>query len=125
MSISVGCLLSGVVGIESGTESVRSLMSYRFKKGVEIRGVRTEMAGAWGAVASAYAEFGYECVITSVCDSEHKSLVHILGMASDFRIRHVRVGWHEKLAKRIGECLTDEFDVVLEDDHIHVEFDPR
>ena len=96
-----------------------------FKKGVEIRGVQPEMAAVWPVIASVYGEFGRHCVITSVVDGEHKSIVHPIGFATDFRISNVPTGWHEKLADRIREVLTDEFDVVLEVDHLHIEFDPR
>ena len=98
---------------------------YRFKRGIKIKGVQPEMVAAWPTVAMVYAEFGAECVITSVCDGEHKTIVHSLGFATDFRIRNVRIGWHEKLRQRIADCLGDEFDVVLEKTHIHCEFDPR
>lgn len=98
---------------------------YRFKKGVKVKGVQLEMVAIWPAVAAAYASFDRECIITSVMDGEHKEIVHYLGFATDFRTRNVPQGWWDKLVDRIRENLTDEYDVVLEKDHIHVEFDPR
>lgn len=98
---------------------------WRFKNGVKIRGVRVEMASVWPLIASVYMDFGYECVITSVCDSKHGAIVHILGFATDFRTRHVEKKKLKYLVEALKRALSDEFDVVLEEDHIHIEFDPR
>ena len=53
-----------------------------------------------------------------------KRSMHYVGYALDFRTRHIAVGWHEKLAKEVRRALTDEYDVVLEKTHLHVEYDP-
>jgi len=70
------------------------------------------------------------CVwITSAADGKHmaKSL-HYVNRAFDVRIRNI-VGdidaeaalWCERLRSTLGK----DYDVVLEGDHIHIEFDPK
>lgn len=98
---------------------------YSFKPGVKIRGVRTEMVAVWPTIAQCYTDFGYECVITSVTDGKHEEIVHILGFATDFRTRHVSGSDMPAVVKNVKARLSDEFDVVLEGNHLHVEFDPR
>jgi hypothetical protein len=76
-------------------------------------------------VAEVYAEFGMQCVITSGTDGKHgpKSL-HYVGRALDFRTRHLAAGVANQIASRCRERLGDGFDIVVEGDHIHGEFDP-
>jgi len=67
-------------------------------------GIRPEMVLAATIVTSVYSEFNNaECVITSITDGQHGPKSH---------------------HSRVQACLGDEFDVVLEKTHLHVEFDP-
>ena len=111
------------------------------KRGVKLDGLRAEMSLALPVVAYAYATFGTDCIITSgtegdPSDGVHSALSkHYTGEALDFRtrmFRSVSFGYDkfeadsriEMLASLIRESLTDEYDVVVESTHIHVEFDP-
>jgi len=102
------------------------LVNIRFKKGVKVRAIQPEIVLAIPIVASVFAKFNNaECVITSAREGTHmKRSMHYVGYALDFRTRHIAVGWHEKLAKEVRRALTDEYDVVLEKTHLHVEYDP-
>ena len=71
-----------------------------------------------------------ECTITSANDSKHseKSL-HYNGCALDFRTKDY-AGDKQALRDRIKAALGPDFDVVLEalgedNEHIHVEYDPK
>lgn len=86
-------------------------------------------------VDSAYMEeFGHEAVCTSANDRIHQeNSLHYKGAAWDFRI------WRNNdftkgpypaselalLKDKLNRRLGDLFDIVLERDHIHVEFDPK
>jgi hypothetical protein len=64
--------------------------------------------------------------ITSADDSKHMAgSFHYLGLALDFRSYYwlVHIAPFE-LANKLAVVLGDEFDVVLEKDHIHIEYDP-
>jgi uncharacterized protein YcbK (DUF882 family) len=96
------------------------------KEGVRIQGIQPEMCFGLTIVSSNYHAMGYDCVITSANDGEHseKSL-HWAGAALDFRIKHMAEEDRWKLAHILQEALPDDFDVVLESDHIHIEYQPK
>jgi len=102
-------------------------MHLTLKPGVKLFGIRPEMVLASIIVASIFAEFdNAQCVITSATDSKHGNYSHhYKGFALDFRTRHIKQGWLERLRERIQVALGDEFQVVLEATHLHVEFDPK
>ena len=98
----------------------------RLKKGVKIRGLQPEIILAAFIADGIFAAYNNsECVITAARDGTHmtKSL-HYVGYAIDLRTRHIPIGWREKVANQLARALGDEYDVVLEKTHIHVEYDP-
>jgi len=77
---------------------------------------------------------GYEPVITSANDGdEHKrGSAHYRGMAADLRTwvseqNSVQISTRTRdiLANRIREAVGQDFDVIAEKDHIHIEYDPK
>ena len=77
-------------------------------------------------VHDCYARLGYDCVITSLYDGTHMTgSLHYQGRAADFRTRHVAKEHLADLLQEIRNNLGPLFDVVLEKDHAHVEFDPK
>lgn len=69
----------------------------------------------------------HDFVITCGTDSHKDNLesLHNFGMAFDMRTRQLE-GWQvSKFAVRLGELLGNEYDVVVEKTHIHVEFDNK
>jgi hypothetical protein len=89
-----------------------------------------ESAAIWFLLTTVDAVFidetGAEAVITSGKDGVHseKSL-HYSGKAFDFRTRHVEDDELLKVVKALKAQLGPDFDVVLEIDHLHVEWDPK
>jgi hypothetical protein len=66
------------------------------------------------------------CVVTSASDGEHsRKSLHYVGHAVDLRTRHVPKHLHEQIRDRIAQDVGDQFDVVLEPTHIHVEWQPK
>lgn len=71
-------------------------------------------------------EFGVDCVVTcGIEEHEHPSF-HVYGGGLDYRTRDLEHQARKELfsasaSKRLG----DGFDVVLESDHLHVEYDPK
>lgn len=108
-----------------------SVEMLEFKKGVRITGVRPEIVLAIQVVEGCFHFFeGTYCVVTSVCEGKHsRTSLHHSGAAVDFRIKHIGGDEPELTIECIVEdiraALTDEFDVVLEKTHIHVEFQPK
>jgi uncharacterized protein YcbK (DUF882 family) len=96
------------------------------KNDVNLNGAKPEIAIACLVVYSVYRDFGYDCVLTSANDGQHGfGSLHYAGLAVDFRTHHVQANDIEPLADTIREALGPQFDVVLEDTHIHVEFQPK
>lgn len=101
-------------------------MNMSLKKGVRINGLTPEMALGCQIVASVYASYGMNCVITSVSDGKHsRASKHYSGNAVDWRTNFLETSEKDKIAIDCKVSLGDDFDVVLESDHLHVEYDPK
>ena len=98
----------------------------QLKRGIDLANLTPQMALAATVVASIYREdFKANLVVTSGRDGDHTHLPHYLGYALDFRTRHLVPGDRACVQGRVQSALGDQYDVILEDDHLHVEFDPR
>ena len=96
----------------------------KFKSGVKVFGMRPEIILAAVVADEIYSKWGSDLVVTSVVDGRHSTnSLHYAGQAIDLRTRNV--GEPKAICDEIEEALTDEYDVVLESDHIHVEFQPK
>jgi hypothetical protein len=110
------------------------------KPGVKVKGIRPELVLAlyiadvcWERL---YGHTGYPMVVTSLVDGIHShTSLHYVGAAADMRTtwystqfpqKFGNTDWQE-LADSIDIALgeTSEFDVVLEGDHIHLEWQPK
>ena len=96
------------------------------KSSVDLRGLQPQMCIAYLIASRCYEKHGYTCVITSASDSKHgPNSLHYCGKALDIRTRHVLEVIKPALRDEIADALGPQFDVVLESDHIHLEFDPK
>lgn len=94
------------------------------KSGVDLRGLSPQMAIAYTIACRCYGQ--YDCVITSANDSKHgPNSLHYKGQALDLRTRHLNGQGLQAVYLKLKESLGEQFDVVLESDHIHVEWDPK
>lgn len=100
----------------------------KIKHGVIFDGVVPEVWYAAGFAAAACQTLtGKECVVTSFRDGVHgKVSLHYSGKALDIRTRHLSDVQARHLTTFLKQFLSPMgFDVVLEHDHIHIEFQPR
>jgi hypothetical protein len=96
------------------------------KPGVRITGLRPEILLAAVAAERVYEEAGHDFTITACVDGKHMAgSLHYTGAAIDVRTRDIPLADVQKLIARIKACLADDFDVLLEVDHIHIEFQPK
>jgi len=96
------------------------------KPGVRLLGLRPETMLGITVVFATYQHFGYQCVLTSVCDGRHSAgSLHYQGAAFDVRIWTVPPDRRQEVAGACREALGADFDVVLESDHLHVEYQPK
>lgn len=78
------------------------------------------------AAAPLWAEYGVALVITSANDSRHSGTsLHYAGAGLDFRSRTLTRDQAKHVTDELRRCLGRDFDVVLESDHVHVEYQPR
>lgn len=95
----------------------------KFKEGVDLVGVQDVIVQTWPAIDKVHKKLtGREATVTSVMDGVHQEgSLHYKGLAEDIRIWDVL----ETFKKRLEEALGLEFEVILEKDHIHIEYDPH
>lgn len=84
------------------------------------------MSVAATTVSQLYQDMlGIDCEITSGDDGDHMvGSKHYEGLALDFRIRTIEQRLQGPVAIAVREALGDEYDVVLEATHLHVEYHP-
>ncbi len=81
-----------------------------------------QMQDAWSTIA----KFWRPLVVTSSCHGDHMvGSAHYDNRALDFRIWHIPERERPARAEALSEALGDEYDVILEATHLHVEFDPK
>jgi len=96
------------------------------KPGVRVAGMRPEILFAIIAAERVCAEMGVDCVVTACVDGVHQAgSLHYCGLAVDLRSRNFRPGDADKAIARIKQCLGADYDVVLENDHLHLEYQPK
>jgi len=102
----------------------------KIKAGVSLEHLTPQMALAADVVAAAYALLGYNAVITSGSDGDHKGQPvagdtvdpHYAGKALDFRTSNVAPADLSHLVVLVKDALGEGFVVLLENDHIHVQW---
>ena len=94
----------------------------KFKDGVVWENMHPKVVNNMDGVDAVFQKFGIEAVITSGRDGKHmEGSKHYEGKAFDLRTFHVI----DRVAELLRMYLGKEFDVIVEKDHIHVEFDPK
>jgi hypothetical protein len=108
----------------------------RIKPGVDLRGLRPQMVIAALVAERLYATQGADAdlMITSGREGTHMSgSLHYVGLAIDIRLPGSFTGQTSAVAKAKAKTMVADliahlgaqYDVVLEVDHIHIEFDPK
>lgn len=99
----------------------------QIKEGVSIIGLDPKLMMALIIADQVYNDHGIEdCVLTSGTDSKHSDHSHhYKGLAIDIRTSNVEVAMRAPIVAVIQKHLGNEYQVILENDHIHVEFDPK
>lgn len=100
-------------------------MVLHVKEDVKLYGLQPEALWAIDRVEEVYDHNGKHCTITSARGGSHSSHSHhYKGMAVDFRTRHLTEAEKQKIYTDVRHVLGEDYDVVLESDHLHIEYDP-
>lgn len=72
------------------------------------------------------AERDYPCILTSGLEGKHsRGSLHYIGHAFDIRHFHIPEDKRASIVREIQGRVGADFDVVLESNHIHVEYQPK
>ena len=96
----------------------------RLKTGVRVFGLRSEIILALMIAEGIWQKYSAELVITGGIEGKHsRGSIHYSGGAVDLRTRELS---DAKMATdELRSALGDDYDVILESDHCHVEFQPK
>lgn len=98
----------------------------RLKAGVRVAGIKPELLIGLLVAETMYNQYGVDLVVTSVSDGKHKQgSKHYVGMGADLRTSHLKPGEAEQIVAGLKAELDADFDIVLESDHVHLEYDPK
>lgn len=92
------------------------------KLGVDFSRLSNDIRRALPVIEAEYQKIGLEAVVTSTFEGTHSpGSLHYGNNAVDLRLPTNGTAMITKLKEALGP----KFDVVLEGDHIHVEYDPK
>ena len=96
-----------------------------FKPGIRIAGVQPEIVLILPIIDSVFKNKGFDTIITELTGGKHspKSL-HYVGLAVDISIRNLGLQV-SNLVSELEKVLGEDYDVVQEITHIHIEFQPK
>ncbi|HEX9768458.1 MAG TPA: hypothetical protein VGA50_04705 [Kiloniellales bacterium] len=101
-------------------------MSHGLKPDVDVGGIRPELVLAVAFAIPVFAAHGAACVVTSARDGRHsRGSLHYAGLAIDLRSLDLPPADWEIVRDQLAQALGPQYDVVLERDHFHVEFQPK
>lgn len=99
---------------------------FSLKPGVRIAGMRPEILLAAVAAMEVYKAAGHDLTITACVDGKHTTgSLHYAGAAIDLRTRDLPPAEVPKILAQIKACLGEDFDALIETDHIHLEFQQK
>lgn len=99
---------------------------FLIKPGVSIKKLQPQMLIALLAAYSIYQKYEAELVLTAGEDGEHRQgSLHYVGLAIDLRSRDFAEADRPKVLAQLKNALGAQYDVLAENDHFHVEFDPK
>lgn len=102
-----------------------SLPKVETKDGVALDGLRIQMWPVLEIAAQIWRAAGQQLVVTSTTGGRHgKGSRHYDGLAVDLRTRYFSDEERVRVLDQLRAALGDEYDVVLERTHMHVEYDP-
>lgn len=107
---------------------IRSTNNHRgiimmFDEGVSLAGITPEMVLALVVAEQIMTRHGCPTIVTSVVDGEHMhGSLHYVGAAADIRTPE---NGSESITDDLARSLGNNYDVVLEESHIHIEFQPK
>ncbi|MEQ8504574.1 MAG: hypothetical protein RIB80_04560 [Rhodospirillales bacterium] len=96
------------------------------KPGVRIHGIRPETHIGITICWSVFQSLGLDMTVTSVTEGKHsRGSLHYQGAAFDLRTRDMTFEQKHAAVQGLADALGDDFDVVVEKTHLHIEYQPK
>lgn len=97
----------------------------KIKEGASLQGLQIQMRTVLISAEIIWKELGQELVVTSGTDGEHRAgSLHYYGFAVDLRTRYFTNKERQIAFNRLASTLHNKpYIVVLEETHIHVQYD--
>ncbi len=100
-------------------------MQLQFKEGVKLT-ITKAVNELLQAGVLAFSSVNKPCVVTSGRDGQHQvNSKHYTDAALDFRIFHLQGNELDTVVQALKRTLGQDFDVVIEPSHLHLEYDPK
>ena len=104
-------------------------MKVGIKEGASVAGIRPELVLAYTVAMAIYASYDdgdVECIITEATGGHHGvASLHYVGQAIDLRTWGLTGAEQRDITGKLKSSLGSQYDVILESDHIHIEFQPK
>jgi len=98
----------------------------QIKQTVIFQGISNELILGIIVINSVFSKHNVELVLTSVVDSVHsKNSLHYSGNAVDIRTSNIPDSVVTNIFSELIASLGPHFEVIMESDHIHVEYQPN
>lgn len=96
------------------------------KQGVIVKQLKLEIQKALKVFLYVYGFYGQKLTVTSCNDGQHmKESLHYTNDAFDLRTRGINGDILLKITRKAKSFLGKDYDIVLEKNHFHVEYDPK
>lgn len=96
------------------------------KAGVGTAGLRPELLLGLIIAQTVYKEYSVPFVVTEITGAEHSvGSLHYLGLAADLRSRDIPKAVFNALVSVLRRRLGDDFEVLVESDHLHLQYRPK
>ena len=97
-----------------------------FKQGVRIFGLTPEILWALDQCNDVFDGHGENTTVTSGRGDVHsRQSLHYTGCAIDIRTRHIDKSKLPSIVEHLNSTLGKNYDVILEGNHLHIEYQPR
>jgi hypothetical protein len=100
---------------------------YDIKDGADVSGLSAEMKVALVVIVTVFEQLALgRPTVTSGTDGQHSTgSLHYSGNAVDLRSNNIPADQRVLVRDAMRQALGPDYDVVLEDDHFHVEYQPK
>lgn len=94
--------------------------------GASLVGLKPEMSFAFVIIVVVFLNENVNCKLSSGSEGKHsRGSLHYSGLAIDVSSRGVPKKKRSSITRKLSLALGDEFDVVFEGNHWHIEYQPK